>query len=350
MSQPGSTSRTVLATIWLALGVAMVVIAGWVGWTRWEPLLNGHPALLVATVACAVLGFIAVVWAIASLAAGDKTDLRGNDPRHQRRTRKQLRRRAELRLALAIPALFVCIVLVAVVAWAKPFAPAPGVVAALRTEPGVRFTDTLTWYELAPTVRNADGQVVQPKVGLVFVPGARVDPRAYAPLLTPLARAGNLVIVVKDPFGIALTDRNHAARPMAVHTEIVSWVVGGHSLGGTAAADFADQDDRVKGLLLWASYPASPVTRTGLQAMSIYGTEDGLATPATIEAHKSYLPPDTQYVEVTGGLHAYFGDYGPQPGDGTTTVDRLTAQKQVVEASQKFLAGFAPPPPKQQKK
>ena len=338
MSQPGSTSRTVLSMIWLILGVAMLVVAGWVGWTRWEPLLNGHPALLIATVSCALLGLIAVIWAIASLAAGDKQDLRDGSPR----TRKQLRRRAELRLALALPALFLCVVLVAVTAWARPFPPAEGLVDQLRSARTVTYTDTLTWYELAPAPKST-GEAVVPKVGLVFVPGARVDPRAYAPLLIPLAEAGNLVIVLKDPFGIALADADHAARPMAVHTEIASWVVGGHSLGGTAAASFADSDHRVKGLLLWASYPASPLTRTDLKVMSIYGTEDGLATPQKIEDHKSYLPADTQYVQVTGGIHAYFGDYGAQPGDGTTTVDRATAQKQIIQASEQFLAGFAPP-------
>jgi len=350
MSQPGSTSRTVLAVIWLILGIVMLGVSGAVGRTRWEPLLNGHPALLVATVACAVVGMIAMVWSIATLVAGDRQDLRDDNPRHQRtRTPKQLRRRAELRLALAVPALLVCIVLVAVVAWAKPFPPAAGVVSAMRSDPNVKVIDTVTWYELTPTARNAAGDVVAPKVGLVFAPGARVDPRAYAPLLMPLAKAGNLVILLKDPFGIALTDPDHAARPMAVHTEIVSWVVGGHSLGGTAAASFAGSHPQVKGLLLWASYPASPLTRTDLSVMSIYGTEDGLATPAKIEDHKSMLPPDTQYVEVTGGLHAYFGEYGAQPGDGTTTVDRATAQKQIVDASVKFLASFQPAPPKPKK-
>ena len=189
------------------------------GWTRWEPLLNGHPALLVATVACAVFGMIAMVWSIATLVAGDRQDLRDDNPRHQRtRTPKQLRRRAELRLALAVPALLVCVVLVAVVAWARPFPPAAGVVTAMRSDPGVKVTDTVTWYELTPTARDAAGDVVVPKVGLVFAPGARVDPRAYAPLLIPLAKAGNLVIVLKDPLGIALADPDHAARPMAVHT------------------------------------------------------------------------------------------------------------------------------------
>jgi hypothetical protein len=48
-------------------------------------------------------------------------------------------------------------------------------------------------------------------------------------------------------------------------------------------------------------------------------------------------------------LHAYFGEYGAQPGDGTTTVDRATAQKQIVDASVKFLASFQPAPPKPKK-
>jgi dienelactone hydrolase len=235
------------------------------------------------------------------------------------------------------------------VAWARPLAPAAGVAAAIRSDPAVKLTDTVTWYELAPTARNAADDLIVPKVGLVFVPGARVDPRAYAPLLMPLAKAGNLVIVLKDPMGIALADPDHAARPMAVHTEIVSWVVGGHSLGGTAAASYADGDFGVKGLLLWASYPARPLTRADLRVMSIYGTDDGLATPAKIDDHKSYLPPDTQYVEVSGGVHAYFGDYGDQPGDRSATVDRATAQKQIIEASRQFLASFTPPP-KQKKK
>ena len=156
---------------------------------------------------------IAVVWSIATLVAGDRQNRRAETAGEESTdTPKQLRRRARLRLALAIPALFVCIVLVAVVAWARPFPPAAGVVTAMRSNPNVKVTDTVTWYELTPTARDADGAVVVPKVGLVFVPGARVDPRAYASLLIPLAEAGNLVIVLKDPFGIAL-DRPRSRGP-----------------------------------------------------------------------------------------------------------------------------------------
>jgi hypothetical protein len=43
------------------------------------------------------------------------------------------------------------------------------------------------------------------------------------------------------------------------------------------------------------------------------------------------------FTAVQGGLHAYFGDYGPQPGDGTAGVDRNTAQRQIVAASVAFM-------------
>ena len=78
MRQPGALSRTVLALIWLVLGVAMVAVAVWLGWTRWPAILNGHPAMLIAGIACGLLGFIAVAWSIGSLTIGDRQDREGD--------------------------------------------------------------------------------------------------------------------------------------------------------------------------------------------------------------------------------------------------------------------------------
>ena len=38
---------------------------------------------------------------------------------------------------------------------------------------------------------------------MFFQPGARVDPRAYAAILRPLAESGHVVVIVKQPLGIA---------------------------------------------------------------------------------------------------------------------------------------------------
>ena len=37
--------------------------------------------------------------------------------------------------------------------------------------------------------------------------------------------------------------------------------------------------------------------------------------------------------EIVGGVHAYFGDYGTQSGDGTATISRADAQAQIQAAS-----------------
>lgn len=342
MAQPGTVSRVVLAVVWFLLGCAMVGVPLWVGWTRWRVILNGHPAMLVTVILCGLLGLVAVAWALATLIIGGRHDREG-DPGHPR-TPLQMRRRAGRRVGLAIPALLVCALTVALLAYARPLAASPAAVAALRSTADVRYADRLTWYELVPARRNRSGDVIKPTVGLVFYPGARVDSRAYAAVLRPLARAGYLVVVLKEPFGLAVAAPGQAESAINVHPEIRHWAVGGHSLGGTAAADYASSAGKVKGLLLWASYPAAQVLRTDLRVTSIFGTSDGVSTPTEIEASRDSLPPRASFVPVKGAVHASFGDYGQQPGDGTPSIAPAAAQQQIVAASTKLLASLAPPP------
>jgi dienelactone hydrolase len=111
-----------------------------------------------------------------------------------------------------------------------------------------------------------------------------------------------------------------------------------------AAATFADSHPKVKGLLLYAGYPAGKLKRTDLKVVSVSGSADGLATPADIAGSKADLPRNTRFVVVRGGVHSFFGDYGNQSGDGTPTTPRGTAQTQIVQASQGLLAALAPRP------
>lgn len=318
----------------------------WVGWTRWRVVLNGHPALLATVIGVGLLGLVAVAWALASLIRGERFD-RDGDPDHpQHRSRTQLRRRARWRIVLAVPALLICLVLAGVTAWSRPFAATADAVALMQTSDTVRISDRLTWFEMAANRKDKNGAEIKPTAGLIFSPGARVDSRAYARLLAPIARAGYLVIVLKEPFGIALADGNHPQRVIDAHPELKYWAVGGHSLGGTAAAAFADSHRQVKGLVLYASYPAKKLSRTDLKVVSISGDQDGLATPAEVEASKANLPAKTQFVIIKGAVHAYFGDYGEQPGDGTPSADRTAAQAQITKSTQALVASLVPPPTK----
>jgi hypothetical protein len=346
MARTGERSRRLLALIWLVVGAAMVAVPVWLGWTRWQPVLTGHPLMLGLGIGCGLVGFVALAWAFASLVLGDRAE-----DEDRPLTERQRVRRADRRVALAVPALFVCVLLVVALAWSRPYPASPVAVAAMRSADGVRVSDRLTWFEMTPTARDDDGQEVRPTTGLVFVPGARVDPRAYAHVLRPLARAGYLVAVVKDPFGVAFVDPGHPGRVMRAHPEIAQWVVGGHSLGGVTAASFADEqatpgDAPVAGLVLWASYPAGRLERTDLTVTSISAELDGLSTPAKVDAAKPKLPPATTHVVVPGAVHSWFGDYGDQPGDGTPTGDRAEAQAEITRATRAVLAAVTPKPAK----
>jgi hypothetical protein len=343
MRQPGALSRTVLALLWLLLGAAMLAVTAWLGWTRGGVVLNGHPATVVLGLVTGLLGFVAMAWAVATLAVGDRQDREGDDPdRPVRRTAAQLERRARLRILLAVPLLVLALLAVVLLGYSRPLPAQPEAHAALRSENGVRVVDRVTWYELVPSVEDSRGTLVRPTTGLVFLPGARVDPQAYAPELRRVASAGYLVVVLKEPFGFSIVDRDHAGKILDNHPEIQHWAVGGHSLGGTVAASFAEGDRRVEGLLLLASYPSARIERTDLRTTSVSGDLDALTTPEDVARSKANLPASTTYVVVPGASHASFGAYGPQPGDGTPTADPAAVQDQVAGAAVALLAAITP--------
>ena len=66
---------------------------------------------------------------------------------------------------------------------------------------------------------------------------------------------------------------------------------------------------------------------------TIYAGRDGLATPDDIDSVRDLLPPQTDYVMIEGGNHAYFGYYGPQSGDNEATISRAEQQAQVRAAT-----------------
>ena len=142
------------------------------------------------------------------------------------------------------------LVVVGSVLWLRPFPASPTALDAMDGSPEVRVTSSATRITLTPTA-------AAPRTGLVFQPGARVDPRAYVPLLTRVSAAGVLVVVVKQPLSIGFTAIGAPGDVIDDHPEVEEWSTGGHSLGGVVASAYAeDHPDEVAGLLLWASYPA----------------------------------------------------------------------------------------------
>ncbi len=156
---------------------------------------------------------------------------------------------------------------------------------------------------------------------LVFYPGGKVEPTAYLPLLTILARDGVDCFLVRAPLNLAIFDQN-AAAPIQSAYAYDRWYVGGHSLGGACAALYAAQNgDRLAGLVLLAAYATKPLD-DGLAVLELHGSEDGVLNRKKLEEGKRYLPASAVEEELPGGNHAQFGDYGLQKGDGVATVSR----------------------------
>lgn len=198
----------------------------------------------------------------------------------------------------------------------------------------------------AQTVENQNWLVFMPedkfpKTGLILYPGGRVDYRAYAPHAKAIADAGFTVILVPMPLNFAFLGINRADDVMAAFPQVDTWAVGGHSLGGAMAAEYADDNPQsIEGLVLWAAYPAenTDLSEADFKVASIFASNDKVASLEEIRASKERLPDETQYVEIAGGNHAGFGWYGPQNGDGTLEIPKISQQEQIVAATVAFLS------------
>lgn len=234
-----------------------------------------------------------------------------------------------LRVALPLFAIGLILGAAGFVIWAEtPAQPMPEALAALESDAQVTVTSE-PWLTFQPTTG-------EPTTAFIFYPGGRVDYRAYSPTAHRIAAQGYLVIIVPMPLNLAVFGINRAQDVQTAYPQIRHWAIGGHSLGGSMAARFArTHPAAVQGLALWASYPAASDDLSGadLRVVSIYATQDGLATGEKIDASRRLLPADTTWVQITGGNHAQFGWYGQQAGDNPASISRSDQQDQVVAAT-----------------
>ena len=212
---------------------------------------------------------------------------------------------------------------------------------------GERGPALLAWRDRQVAITSTDHSIIlAPRsgatgTGLVFIPGAKVDPYAYLYKLSGIVEKGVTVVITKPTLNLALLDQ----RPLDTFTAdapgVTRWFVGGHSLGGVRACMLADStaEPDVAGLVLFGSYCVNDLSRTELIVLSIGGERDGLSTPAKIEAAKDMLPSSAIFVEIPGSNHARFGDYGEQPGDGIATISSATARAEITAALSAILPG-----------
>ncbi len=300
------------------LALAGIGVVVWASVTSWGAVVHGHPLYAVLLILTLVVSI-----AVGLLSFRSREPIRG------------------WRLAGSIVLSVLAVAWLAAMAWLRPFTAVEPALTAMVSTATVVVTESPTQIAMVPGLDPST-------TGVVFQPGAKVEARAYAAILRPLVDAGFTVVIPKQPLGIGFLAMGAFESARDAYPEIDQWVVAGHSLGGTVAAMDAEEHDGdavapVAGLLLYASYPASDMSTTlTSDVMSISGGEDGLATPADIEASRTMLPQDSGFIQIDGAVHAFFGDYGPQPGDGTPAISQDDARSQIGRVSVDFVDSLTP--------
>jgi pimeloyl-ACP methyl ester carboxylesterase len=174
--------------------------------------------------------------------------------------------------------------------------------------------------------------------GLLFFPGALVDPQAYAPLARAVAASGAPAVIVKVPArgGFSIASPGEVVGRALGLIEVSGeqpWVVAGHSKGAFFAVLFTQEHpDRTKELvLLGSTHPRDfDFSSTTVPVTKLYGTRDGIAPERRVHEAARNLPASTRWVRIEGGNHSQFGSYGFQPMDHWATISRAEQQRVVV--------------------
>lgn len=235
-----------------------------------------------------------------------------------------------IRISIAI-VIIVVLAIVAFYSWAMAtYEPSEELREFVQLDEVMRVDDALV-FEPDEAARNG--------IGVVLYPGAKVEGAAYSYYAQQLMNEGVTVIIPAMRLNFALFSPNMAADYVEQFAHVDCWVVGGHSLGGVAAAMYAAGHE-VDGLLLLASYPSdgTDLSNVTFPVLSLCAEYDGLTTQEDIEASKERLPKHAMFVEIAGGNHAQFGMYGAQKGDGVATISAVVQQEAIVAYTLEWLA------------
>lgn len=151
--------------------------------------------------------------------------------------------------------------------------------------------------------------------GFIFYPGERIDSSSYAKLCNNVASYGYKVVAVDMPFNYANFGKNKATKVIEDNPQITKWVIGGDSIGGTVACEYAVNNKNVEGIVLISSYPRENISELGFKVLSLWGSKDNVVDYKELINSKEQLPKDTKYVEIEGANHSQFANYGMYSGD-----------------------------------
>lgn len=186
----------------------------------------------------------------------------------------------------------------------------------------IQITEKAAYWEIIPNSSDTELTKYQ-DAGLIFYPGAKIDPKAYFYKLSDLSngQVGKMrVFITKPTLNLAFFSINQADQVIQDHPEVKKWIVGGHSLGGAMSCEYIkNHSDKISELWLFAAYCGSDISSLNLNVISIHGSLDGILTPQILSENRKNLPVSALDVEIQGMNHSQVGNYGLQSGDNIAT-------------------------------
>jgi pimeloyl-ACP methyl ester carboxylesterase len=211
------------------------------------------------------------------------------------------------------------------IAWAQPFVFRPALVVgqdAITDAASARARVSLD--DVGGRVLSIRPETSGGTVLFVLYPGGLVRPQAYEWLGRALAEHGVQTVIPEFFADLAVTGKDGADALITQYAAGRKVVIGGHSRGAAMAADYASRNaDKLSGLILMGAYPAGGIDLTGTRfsSLSLMGENDQVADAAKVRGGMAQLSPSSRLEVVPGSVHAFFGRYGPQAGDGIPSVE-----------------------------
>lgn len=191
--------------------------------------------------------------------------------------------------------------------------------------------------------RDGSGLIFQPEKpngkGVILYQGAKVEAAAYAYLAEKLQAEGYTVAIPDMPLKFPILAAGKADEVIATYPAVEKWFIGGHSLGGVAAAQYAEEhQDELAGLYFLAAYPVGDFALSDLPMLSVSAENDGLTLPQDIKERQMLFSANSEFIEIAGGNHAQFGLYGEQKNDLPAAISPLDQQDQVAQTLLDWMA------------
>ena len=175
---------------------------------------------------------------------------------------------------------------------------------------------------------------------MIFYGGAKVEELAYSNLLNQIAESGTAdVFLVDTAVNIPVFGKNNADTVMQKYGEqYENFYFGGHSMGGSVAEMYVAEhlNEKIRGLIFLASYSTDIVPDSIENLLYAYGDCDGILNQDNLKQdleQEQKAEKNVTVVEIKGGNHAGFGNYGIQKNDSKA---EISSEQQILQAVQEI--------------